>query len=258
MTWMYMQNKNKSRSWILHQVLVGQVLWRAVSRLERRVRSKKGASILAGLAGKAFQKACKKVGAPWGSHTEQKWKNNPPPIRARKMHEGDWNAFISPVFSAILYAVEFAPCHVFSKTFKIKQFLAKKQSRIISFPSGFSWKQVIKSGTVSREEESSWVYEESRTWAHEVAHIFMLCPDLLHLTTSLWEHHYSLNSWMCFIGKIICLFVSVFLLQCFGSIINMWDLLLKKERNINTFTKKCIKLSHAFMNGHKDIADLYA
>lgn len=45
------------------------------------------------------------------------------------MHEGDWNTFISLLFFAILCAVEFAPCHVFSKTFKIKQFLAKKQKQ---------------------------------------------------------------------------------------------------------------------------------
>lgn len=33
---------------------------------------------------------------------------------------------------------------------------------------------------------------------------------------------------------------------------------MKKKRNISTLAKKCIKLSHAFMNGHKEIADLYA
>lgn len=57
-----------------------------VNRLERRVRSKKGASIL---AGKAFQKAYEKIEVHGGSHTEKKWKNNPPPIKARKIYERD-------------------------------------------------------------------------------------------------------------------------------------------------------------------------
>lgn len=39
----------------------------------------------------------------------------------------------------------------------------------------------------------------------------MLHQGHLHLTVSLWEHHYHLKSWMCFIGKMIFLSVSVLL-----------------------------------------------
>ena len=169
-------------------------------RLQRRAGSEKGANILAGLAGKAFQKACKKMGAPWGSHTEKKWKNNSPPIRARKMHEGDWNTFISPLFSAILCAVEFAPCHVFSKTFKIKQFLAKKQKQDHLIPQWIFMKtgNKIRYGFKRRRIKLSlWGVPHMSTWSgtHIYAVSRSLASHYITLRTSLLSEQLDVFYW---------------------------------------------------------------
>lgn len=117
MTWMYMQNKNKPGSCILHRVLVKQVLYR-VGQSKEELGQRKEEAFWPGVAGKTFQKADEEMGVPGGSDTEKKWKNNPLPIRARKMHERDLSTFVSLLSSATLCAVEFAPCHIFSQDFQ--------------------------------------------------------------------------------------------------------------------------------------------
>ena len=85
--------------------------------VKRRVGSEKGGSILAWSCWEDLPESQQRNGSSWGSDTEKKWKNNPPPIRARKMHERDLSTFVSLLSSTTLCAVEFA-CHIFSQDFQ--------------------------------------------------------------------------------------------------------------------------------------------
>ena len=70
----------------------------------------------------------------------------------------------------------------------------------------------------------------------------MLCQGRLHLTVLFWEHHYSLNSWMCFIGKMIFLFVSVFsaLVPWLSNNVNPFVEKLNQNENKNAYIYKSV------------------
>lgn len=99
------------------------------------------------------------------------------------------------------------------KTFRVKWFLAKNQSKIFLFPQQIKMKTGNRTGTTPREDIGAGQAGSVRSPTHE-ANTYMLCQG--HVSSiSLWEHHY-LNNWMCSFGEMI-----FSLCQCFCTLV-LW------------------------------------